>query len=172
MNISCLRVGSENFQNKAGMFRYLIVAAVAGLVGVPVEGRTEVMSDMSVIAEQAAVIAAENDWIQAEINGDESALRRVIDDRFVFNSNDGTTAGKEELITNVLAWDMTGQTITERTVLVDGETAVIFGTTELRFASPDSEDVVSLLRYTSTYVKRDGQWRAIALHMERRAVAE
>ena len=95
-------------------------------------------------------------------------LRRVIDDQFVSNSNNGQTAGKEDLIKGVLGWNMTGQTISERSVLVSGDTAVIFGTTELRFASAGGEETKSLLRYTSIYVKRDGQWRAIALHMARR----
>ncbi|UCC15798.1 MAG: nuclear transport factor 2 family protein [Gammaproteobacteria bacterium] len=96
---------------------------------------------------------------------DEATLRRVIDDQFILNSNSGLTSGKEALIEGVLGWNMTGQTISERSALVTCDTAVIFGTTELRFAVPGEADTSSLLRYTYTYVKRDGQWRAIALHM-------
>ena len=118
--------------------------------------------------EELAVTAAEDDWIRAEIDHDEATLRRVNDDQFVSNSNNGQTAGKEDLIKGVLGWNMTGQTISERSVLVSGDTAVIFGATELRFASARGEETKSLLRYTSTYVKRDGRWRAIALHMARR----
>jgi ketosteroid isomerase-like protein len=122
--------------------------------------------------EELDVIQAEEAWVEAELNNDEAMLRNVIDDRFVFNSNNGTTSGKEELIESARAWNMTGQHITERTVLVDGDMALIFGTTELRFAAPDGEETVSLLRYTSTYVKRGTQWRAIALHMARRTTDE
>lgn len=118
--------------------------------------------------EEEAVLAAEDDWIRAEVNRDEATLRRVIDDQFVFNANDGQTSGRGQLIEGVLSWNMTGQTLSERSVLVTGDTAIIFGTTELRFGSPDGEETKSLLRYTSTYVKRDGQWRAIALHMAKR----
>jgi len=127
-------------------------------------------SGASASTEEDAVLAAEDDWVRAEISRDEETLRRVIDDRFVFNSNSGQVSGKEALIKSVLGNEMTGQTITERTVLIEGDTAVIFGTTELRFASPDAEDTTSLLRYTTVYVKRDGQWRAIALHMARRSI--
>ena len=146
------------------MSRYIKLAALSVMLGLPAIGATA-----SAASEEAAVIAAEDDWIRAEIGRDEVTLRRVIDDKFVFNSNDGQTSGKEVLIEGVLGWNMTGQTISERSGLVDGDTAMIFGTTELRFASPGEEETKSLLRYTSTYVKRDGQWRAIALHMARRS---
>jgi ketosteroid isomerase-like protein len=151
------------------MLKYMIGVVLAGVIGLSFEARADATPDSSMSAEEVAVIRTEDDWIKAEINNDEVTLRRVIDDRFVFNSNDGTISGKEDLIESALNWNMTGQKITERTVLIDGDTAVIFGTTELRFASTDAENAVSLLRYTSTYVKRGEEWRAIALHMARRA---
>jgi ketosteroid isomerase-like protein len=145
------------------MSKYMNLTTLTAMLGLLAMATTA-----SVAAEEDAVTAAEDDWIRAEINHDEATLRRVIDDRFIANSNDGQTSGKEELIETVLGFAMTGQTITERSVLIDGDTAVIFGTTELRFASPGEEDTKSLLRYTATYVKRDGQWRALALHMATR----
>ncbi len=154
------------------MLKYMIGVLFAGLIGSSSVATAEATPGSSLAAEEAAVIRAEDDWIRAEINNDEATLRRVIDDRFVLNSNDGTTSGKEDLIESALNWNMTGQKITERTVLVDGDTAVIFGTNEMQFASTDGEETVPLLRYTSTYVKRGEQWRAIALHMARRAADE
>lgn len=153
--------------------KYIVGMALAWMIGFSAGAKAETPPSSTASAEEAAVIQAEDDWIRAEINNDEATLRRVLDDQFVVNSNDGTTTGKEDLIKSALAWNMTGQTITERTVIVDGDTAVIFGTTELRFGSPDdSEDIVSLLRYTTVYKKRGDQWRAIALHMARRATDE
>ena len=138
----------------------MILAVLAGTLSFPVAGLADTAPDTAASIEEAAVIAAEDDWIRAELDRDEATLRRVIDDQFVSNSNNGQTAGKEDLIKGVLGWNMTGQTISERSVLVSGDTSVIFGTTELRFASAGGEETKSLLRYTSTYVKRDGQWRA------------
>lgn len=125
------------------------------------------MNLSSSLSEEQQVLAVEDEYVAAEIGRDEATLHRVLDDRFVFNANNGTTSGKAELIEGILSWNMTGQTITERTVLVDGDTAVVFGTTELRFASDDGEDSKSLLRYTATYVKRHAEWRFLALHMAR-----
>ena len=150
------------------MYKSLVAAAVAAMLAFPVEGAGTVMSSASPSTEEQRVLAVEDEWIGAEINRDEITLRRVIDDRFVLNSNSGKTSDKFTLIKNILAWNLVAQTITERSVLVEGDTAVVFGTTELRFASAGKEDTTSLLRYTATYIKRDGQWRAVALHMAKR----
>ena len=125
-------------------------------------------SSISQIEEQY-VLAAEDEYVAAEVNRDEATLRRLVDDRFVLNSSNGTTKGKEELITSVLKMAMVGQTLRERTVLIEGDIAFIFGTADLRFGVPGKEDSVSSLRYTSTYVKRQGQWRMLALQMQKRA---
>jgi len=114
------------------------------------------------------VLSVEDEYVAAEVHRDEPTLRRILDDRFVYNDNDGTTSGKSELIRTVMGMSMTGQTLSERTILVDGDTALIFGTTELRFASDTGEESKSTLRYTSTYIKRHGQWRFLALQMTQR----
>ena len=119
-------------------------------------------------SDEDAVLALEDEWVQAEANRDEATLRRVLDDRFTHNSNSGETSGKEAMITSVLSASITGQTITERTVSVSGSTAMIFGTTVIRYDTADGEASTSPLRYTGVYVKRDEQWRAIALQMTER----
>lgn len=120
-------------------------------------------------AVEEQVLAAEDAYVAAEIAADEAALRRLVDDRFVMNSADGTTSGKDDLIRTVLGMNMTGQTISERSVMVEGDMAIIFGTTELRLQPPGGAEQVATLRYTSSYVKRDGEWRMLALHMAPRS---
>jgi ketosteroid isomerase-like protein len=123
-------------------------------------------SDMR--AEEQRVLATEDVYVAAEVGRDEETLRRLIDDRFVFNSSGGTTSGKEEFIQNVLKMNMVGQSVRERSVLLEGDIALVFGTADLRFARPGKADSASALRYTSTYVKRQGQWRMLALQMQQR----
>lgn len=120
-------------------------------------------------SEEHRVLAAEDAYVAAEVARDEAALRRLVDDRFAFNSSKGTITGKEEFIQSILTLAMVGQTIRERSVLVEGDVALVFGTAELRFAVPGKEETVQNLRYTSTYVKRQGQWRMLALQMQQRA---
>jgi len=119
--------------------------------------------------EEQRVLAAEDEYVAAEVARDEAALRRLVDDRFALNTGKGTIVGKEEFVQSILKLTMVGQAIRERSVLVEGGIALVFGTAELRFASPGREDTVQNLRYTSTYVNRQGQWRMLALQMQQRA---
>jgi steroid delta-isomerase-like uncharacterized protein len=143
----------------------LLAVSLAG----PVQSRAEVGGGPIVESEEQHVLDAEDAYVAAELSRDEAALRRIVDDRFVFNSSNGQTTGKEELIQALLEMAMTGQDVTERSVLIEGDVALVFGTTELRFAAPEGTERVSTLRYTSTYVRREGDWRLLALQMQARA---
>jgi len=115
------------------------------------------------------VLEAEDAYVVAEVNRDEAALRRLVDEHFVFNRADGRTTGKEALVTGVMGMSMVGQDLRERTVRVEGPVALVFGTADLRFEAPDGGETVSSLRYTSTWVERGGEWRLLALQMQGRA---
>lgn len=143
----------------------LAAAGLAGLLAGCAQGITAPISQ----TEEQRVLAVEDEYVAAEVSRDEATLRRIVDDRFTFNSSNGTTTGKDELIEGVLEMAMVGQTISERTVLIEDDMALVFGTAELQFAAPGKEKSVSTLRYTSTYVKRQGQWRMLALQMQKRA---
>ena len=156
------------------MNRIVLVVTVAGMFMFPAAKATTdmdedpAMDNDPISSEEQRVLAVEDEYVAAEIKRDEAALRRIVDDRFVLNSSDGTTTGKDALIEAILGWDMSGQTISERTVVVDGDTAVICGTAELRFGVSGEKESRSLLRYTSTYIKRHDQWRFLALQMAKR----
>jgi hypothetical protein len=64
---------------------------------------------------------------------------------------------------------MVGQSIKERSILLEGNVALVFGTAEIRFANPGKPESTSVLRYTATYINRQGQWRMLALQMQQRA---
>lgn len=117
-------------------------------------------------AMEQQVLAVEEEYVVAEVSRDEETLRRIIDDRFVQNSSDGTTSGKEELIQSILKLRLLGRSVRERTVLMEGDLALVFGTADLRFGGPGQQERVSMHRYTSAYVKREDQWRLLALQMQ------
>ncbi len=153
--------------------RILFVQALPAAIGLGLlllAGHAQPMSATATLEiEEQRVLATEDEYIVAEVSRDEAALRRKIDDRFVFNASDGTTSGKEDLIDEVLKMAMVGQTVRERSVLIEGDIAIVHGTADLKFAGPGETETASSLRYTSTYVKRDGQWRMLALQMQKRA---
>jgi len=139
-------------------------AIVVGVAFFSVRTQAEVPAAPALTEEQQ-VIATESEWVQAEIHRDAAVLGRVLDDRFLVNSSTGKLSDKPTVIADVLGWKMTSQTITDRTVVIDGDTAIVFGTANFRFAVEGQDDEVSAGRYTTTYIKRDGQWRALALQM-------
>ncbi len=121
---------------------------------------------MNAAAEEQSVLAIEDAYVRAEVSRDEVELRRLVDD---FNRSNGTTWGKEELIAGVLGMHMTGQTVRERRVLIEGDVALVFGTADLRTADAAGQESETALRYTATYVRREGSWRMLALQMQQRA---
>jgi ketosteroid isomerase-like protein len=150
-----------------------IAALLAVLLGaLPITGTGQERSALAnpqIDSEEARVLAIEDEYVAAEVARDEPTLRRIVDESFRFNSDRGITTGKEELIQGVLKMSMVGQTVTERSVLLEGELALVFGTSEIVIAKPGQQHSTSLLRYTATYVNREGQWRMLALQMQKRA---
>jgi len=118
--------------------------------------------------EAQRVLAAEDEYVVAEITRDEPALRRLVDVRFVRVLSNGSTYGKEELIQGVLKLRMSKQSLRERSALVEGNFAVVIGTADIWFAQAEGPDKLSTLRYSSTYIKREGQWRMLSLHLAQR----
>jgi hypothetical protein len=48
-------------------------------------------------------------------------------------------------------------------VIIDGDTAVVLGTETLH-GTRDGAAYTGVLRYTVTYIRRHGSWRALAEH--------
>ena len=122
----------------------------------------------SVQVEVQSVLAAEDEYVVAEVTRDEPTLRRLVDARFVRVLGSGSTYGKEELIQGVLRLRMTKQSLRERSALVEGNFAVVIGTADIWFAQAEGPDKLTTLRYSSTYIKRAGQWRMLSLHLAQR----
>jgi len=69
------------------------------------------------------------------------------------------------------SFSLVGQTIRERSLLLQGEVAFVFGTADLRFARARQPETKRSLRYTAGYVRRDRQWRMLVLRMQGRSPA-
>ncbi len=137
---------------------------VVSSCGLQPEGKTEIHMGQF----EAQVLATEDAYVAAEIDGDEEALNSLVDEHFVYNSADGTTTGKKEFINSVISMNMLDQTISERSVIIEGDMGIICGTAELKLQSPGEEPSLTELRYTSVYVRREKQWRMLALQMQSR----
>lgn len=140
----------------------MLIALVA--VFAAAESATDETNDQE-LAQVQRVLAVEKDWITAEVGRDEATLKRVIDDRFIINSSRGQPGSKATLIAAVMNMNMVAQTLSDQTVLVDGNTAIVMGTALITFAVEGGDDKLRPYRYITTYILRNDQWRALALQM-------
>ena len=110
----------------------------------------------------------EKEWEDAEKNHDVTMLRRILDDRFIVTLGD-KTADKEAFIKlfSAGAVDPTeSATLTYEAVIIDGDTAVLVGT-ETAHGTREGAAYTRVYRYTTTYIRRQGRWQALAEHIVR-----
>lgn len=115
------------------------------------------------------VMDLEQVWADAENRHDAATLRSILDDKFVFTmAGDGKLYDKEAFIAGNVRGipDPTrSQTLTDRTVVIDGDTAVSMGTDTER-GTRLGNSFTEVARYVVTYVRRGDRWIAISEHMD------
>jgi ketosteroid isomerase-like protein len=113
------------------------------------------------------VMALLRDWVTAEDQHDAAALARILDDKFLATSGAGQPVNKDTFIQKLTAGapdPKQSQTLTDETVIVDGDTAVVIGTDA--FHRTDGAEPSGLtLRYTITFIRRNARWAALAEHI-------
>ena len=115
------------------------------------------------------VLDVDRAWADAEVKHDAAALRRILDDHFVATFGAGKPYDKEGFIKAVIggAPDPTeSQDLSDRTVRVDSDTAVIVETDTLR-GTNEGKAYANVYRITTVYIRRNGHWVALAEHLVR-----
>jgi len=109
----------------------------------------------------------EQQWITAENKHDANTLRRILDDQFISTFGANAPHDKDYFIRHITAGEVDptqAQTLTDETVVVDGDTAVSVGTDTISGTNNGAVHT-SAFRYTLTYIHRNGQWLALAEHI-------
>jgi ketosteroid isomerase-like protein len=107
------------------------------------------------------------EWVAAEIKHDAPTLRRILDDKFVASFDAKKPYDKEAFIKANIAGDVDpteSQTLTDETVVIDGDTAIVVGTDTLHGTNKGTAYTL-VARYTVTYIRRHGHWLALAEHL-------
>jgi len=119
----------------------------------------------SAVAERE-ILDLERAWDDAEVHRDAVALNEILDDRFVFTWGAEGPVDKATVIKNILANDRPSppSTDSEQHVTLDGDVAIVTGV-ETVDKVVDGKPAKRASRHTSTFVHRDGRWRALAVHM-------
>jgi hypothetical protein len=157
----------------AGLRRVLLLrgwqlAAIAGAVLACAAAATEPDHAARPAADAVRQLhELERRWVKAEIHRDAATLREILDDGFIATFGAGKPRDKEGFIDAVVgnASDtMLSQDLTDETIRVDRDTAVIVETDTVR-GIDDGKAYTSVLRITTTYIKRHGRWAAFAEHI-------
>jgi ketosteroid isomerase-like protein len=107
------------------------------------------------------------EWVAAEVKHDAVTLARILDDKFLASFESKmpyTKAAFIKAITEDAVDPTESQTLTDESVIVDRDTAVVVGTDTVRGTENGSPYTV-MYRYTVTYVHRNGRWLALAEHL-------
>lgn len=113
------------------------------------------------------ILDLEQTWVVAEQNHDAATLRRILDDKFVATFSADKPMDKEAFIKLILTGDVDpteSQTLTDRNVILDQDTAVSVGTDTER-GTRKGVAYTEVARYTVTYIRRNGHWLALAEHL-------
>ena len=101
-------------------------------------------------------------WNGAFKNRDKDALNRILDDQFIFTDDEGQVFNKTHYIDAAIgAIKVESYSLDEMTVRVFGDTGVAAGRWTGKMTI-DGKDVSGAFRFTDTFVKRLGRWRAVA----------
>jgi ketosteroid isomerase-like protein len=124
-------------------------------------------SGMPATEAERQVRKLEQEWVTAEINRDATALRRILDDRFVATFGAEKPMNKEAFIKAITGDPtdvMQSQDVTDETHLIDRDTAVTLGTDTIR-GTADGKAYTAVYKFTAVYIKRGGRWLALAEHV-------
>ena len=118
-------------------------------------------------AEQA-LLQLERDWEQANAKNDLSLLGRILAPECVTTDSDGRVTTRAEVFARRKsgAVKYTAFTQDDYKVQVIGDTAIVTGRITMK-AERDGKDISGQERFTDTFVRRGGQWQAVASHSSR-----
>jgi ketosteroid isomerase-like protein len=144
------------------MQRFFIMALAASVIALSAAARAE---DSSGAKQQASQLL--KDWVTAENKHDAAALGRILDDQFISTYAAGKPTRKDAFIKSLTKGKpdpRQSQSLTDETVVVEGDTAILVGTDTFHRTDHAEPDGLAL-RYTITCVRKNGRWVALAEHI-------
>ncbi len=144
----------------------IFLSAVLAMAAWSVAAQAETSAGPAADAKQQASQLL-RDWVTAENEHDAAALDRILDDQFISTYGAGKPTRKAAFIASLTkgkADPRQSQSLTDETVLVDGDTAILIGTDTFHRTDHAEPDGLAL-RYTITCVRKNGRWTVLAEHI-------
>ena len=150
--------------NRAPRLLFVMIAYCVAALSASTEPKNSTVPSADA---QQQVLDLSKEWVAAEIKHDANTLRRILDDKFVVSFGTGKPYDKEGFIKQEVSGDVDpteSQTLTDQTVIIDQDTAVEIGTGTER-GTEKGAAYTTVYRYTVIYIRRHGQWVALAEHL-------
>ena len=114
--------------------------------------------------DELALLQIERDWSAAWLKQDAAALDAILADSYVENQA-GTVRTKKQILADVKAGlnAVASIDVSDIRVVVFGDHAAVDGMT-VSSEKKKGQDTSAKLRWTDTFVKEDGRWRAVFTH--------
>lgn len=100
---------------------------------------------------EAEIIALDDAWIDAEVEGDRDALERILHEDFLATFASGHTIDRTTFIDRVLANRPAPFSVSHESIRLHGDTAVVID------VSANGKT-----KFTWIAIKRNGQWRVVS----------
>ena len=142
----------------------LVMALVFSAAIVPLAAQAQNSRNATPADARQQVMNATEEWIAAENKHDAVALDRILDDNFISTFAANKPRSKADFIKGIVTGPIDptqSQSLTDVSVVVDGDTAVTVGTDTFHSATKPP----LALRYTITYVRKQGRWVALGEHI-------
>jgi ketosteroid isomerase-like protein len=136
-----------------------IIACTTAALALGLAGQARAKDAKSV---EQTLIQLEHAWTDAVVKNDTAALGKILGDDWVGIGASGPTT-KAQLLADLKSGDMKfeSQTLGEMKVRVFGDAAVVTGSDDEK-ASYKGKDTSGHYVWTDVFVKRKGQWQAVA----------
>lgn len=137
----------------------LVVAVVA--VSQAQKDRTGQSSE----AATQVLISVENNWVDALVKSDMTALDSILADTYADTDEHSRRGGKQEVFSFLKSGDLKLESIklSDMQVYIYGDAAVVIGNSE-QAGSFLGGPIAAKIFFTDTFVKQNGKWRAVASH--------
>jgi len=116
--------------------------------------------------DETKIIALENLWNQMQLQHDADAMRKLLDDDFVFTDYDGTVLSKTQFLESIRdkSYQLSVETSDNMKLHRHGDTVVVIGATHEK-GTFKGKPYQHQGRFTDTWMKKNGQWLCIASHL-------
>jgi ketosteroid isomerase-like protein len=112
---------------------------------------------------EQALMNIEHKWADAAKSNDTSTVNSILSDKWITTEADGTRRTKSEVMDRAKKEKINRSEVSDMQVhMIDDNTAVVTGTWTGSGTDADGKPFDTTERFTDTFVKEGGQWKAVA----------